>query len=458
MSEKTLLNGNIKRQLINLAVPLLLGNILQQLYNTIDALIVGQFLGMEAFAAIGISGTIMNLFVFVLNGFCVGLSIIFAQFYGAGNQDAFRREFFVSISLGSLITVLLSILFIETLSSILHVIQTPDNLLHHATSYLTIIITGMILSYFYNLFSSVLRSIGNTKAALYFLFLSVVSNAMMDYLFVGIFSLGIAGVAYATVLAQMLAATCCYCYLSKKCNHLLCRRKDMGIHIDLVKRTLTYGCASALHQTSLYIGKILIQGAVNTLGISGIAAYTAATRIEGFANSFGDSGAQAVSVFISQNYGAGNKKRVSEGLRQGLILLAFLGIALSLIMFATARMSILLFLKAHEVRALNYGTLYLKTISVFYVLCFIGSAFVGYFRGIGKVIVPVIGTTLHIGLRVVISYLLISRLGLYAVALATGFGWILVVLYQNIVYKKLRFHSFKNQATMEISLQKTTNK
>lgn len=436
ISEKTLLEGNIKNELISLAVPLLLGNILQQIYNTIDALIVGQFIGTDAFAAVGISGTIMNLFIFVLDGFCIGLSIIFAQLYGAGNQDEFRREFFVSISVGSLITVLLSALFIGTLNPILHLIQTPDGLIPYVTSYLTVIIAGMITSYFYNLFSSVLRSIGNTKAALYFLFLSVVFNAVVDYLFVAVFLLGVAGAAYATVLAQTISAACCYYYLFKNYRYLLCRRKDVGIHVDLVKQTLGYGFASALQQASLYIGKILVQGAVNTLGISGIAAYTATMRIEGFANSFGDSGAQAMSVFTSQNYGAGNERRVSEGLRKGLALHIILGIILSIIMFLTAKAGMLIFLKADEILALDYGTSYIKIISFFYVLCFIGSAFVGYFRGIGKVIVPVVGTTLHIGLRVIISYLLISKLGLSSVAIATGLGWVLVVLYQIIIYRK----------------------
>jgi len=436
ISEKTLLEGNIKKELIRLAVPLLFGNILQQLYNTVDALIVGQFLGTAAFAAVGISGTIMNLFIFILHGFCIGLSIVFAQLYGAGNQEAFRSEVFVSISLGSLLTVLLSVLFAGMLKPILQWMQTPDNLIPYVTSYLTVIIAGMITTYFYNFFSSILRSVGNTKAALYFLLLSVVVNAAVDVLFVAIFSFGVAGAAYATVLAQLISAAGCYGYLFKHYRYLLCGRKDVCFHEELVKQTLGYGFASALQQASLYIGKILVQGAVNTLGISGIAAYTATMRIEGFANSFGDSGAGAMAVFTSQNYGAGNEKRVSGGLRQGLLLHIILGIMLSIIMFLTAKAGMLIFLKADETLALDYGTSYLKIISFFYVLCFIGNAFVGYFRGIGKVIVPIIGTTLHITLRVVVSYLLISKLGLSAVAVATGLGWILVVVYQITIDKK----------------------
>lgn len=438
ISAKTLLEGDIKKEIIRLAIPLLIGNILQQLYNTIDALIVGHFLGTDAFAAVGIAGTIMNLFIFVLNGFCIGLSIIFAQLYGAGNEAEFRKEVFVSISIGTAITVVLSALFLATLTPILQLIHTPLDLMHYVTSYLKVIIVGMIATYFYNLFSNILRALGDTKAALFFLFLSIVINTVVAYVLIAVFSFGVAGTAYATVLAQIISAACCYFYLKKHYEYLLCKKEDIGLHMELIKKSLGFGFASALQQASLYIGKILVQGSVNTLGTPGIAAYTATMRIEGFANSFGDSGAQAMSVIISQNYGAGNKKRVSDALRQGLFLHIVLGIALSLILFVTAKAGMIVFLEQSEVAALEYGVSYLHIISVFYVLCFIGNAFVGYFRGIGKVLIPVAGTTLHIGLRVILSYLLVGRLGLSAVALATGLGWVLVVVFHSFSYQRVK--------------------
>ena len=215
-SEITLLEGEIKKELIALALPLLLGNILQQLYNTADALIAGQFLGTDAFAAVGVAGSVMNLFIFMLNGFCVGLSVIFAQLYGAGNQAAFRREVFVAVSLGSLITLLLSISSIAALQPVLSLIHTPPGLTGQVSAYLNVIIAGMIATYFYNLFSGILRSVGNINAALYFLFLSVVLNVAFDYLFVALFSFGVAGAAWATVLAQSISASGCFCYLLKR--------------------------------------------------------------------------------------------------------------------------------------------------------------------------------------------------------------------------------------------------
>ncbi len=438
MDQRSLLNGNIKKQLLGLALPLLIGSTLQQLYNTIDALIVGHFLGTDAFAAVGVAGTVMNLFIFVLSGFCIGLSILFARLFGQENENAFRKEMFVSLTFGSLFTLLLSALFICLLRPALRLINTPERLMADASSYLLIIISGMIATYFYNLFSGILRSIGNTRAALYFLAVSIVLSAVMGYLFVAVFSMGVAGTATATVLAQGVSALSCWLYLFKHHRRLICTRKDAGVHGAFLRETLRFGFSSALQQASLYIGKILVQGAVNTLGTPGIAAYTAATRVESFANSFGDSGAQAVSVLISQNQGAGKEERVKEGLKKGMALHVLAGLILSLLLFLAAKAGVGVFLKAGETEALFYGASYLRVISLFYTLCFIGSAFVGYFRGVGKMAVTVVGTTLQITLRVILTYLTVARLKLPAVALATGLGWVLVVLYQSVTYRLLK--------------------
>jgi len=436
LEEQTLLRGDIRKQLIRLAVPLLLGNILQQLYNTADALIIGRFLGTDAFAAVGIGGTVMNLFIFILNGFCFGLTVLFSQFHGAGDRDSFRKEFFVSFGLGGALTAILSGVSLLLLHHILRWMQTPGELMASVTAYLQVILAGLIATYGYNLFSSVLRALGDTRASLYFLLLSVVLNVALDYLWVAVLPLGVAGAAWATVAAQALSALCCFFYLRGKYRALICTRADVGFHQALISRTLGYGLTSALQQSSLYIGKLLVQGTVNTLGSAGIAAFTAATRIEGLANSFGDSGAHALSVFVSQNRGAGQGDRVKEGLRHGMAIHLVLGVALSALMFATSAVCIAFFLDTEDPHALAAGNDYLRLVSVFYLLCFIGSAFVGYFRGMGRFSVPVVGTTLHITIRVILSSLLVPPFGLPAVAAATGVGWTCVVVYQFFTYKR----------------------
>ena len=434
MKQQTLLSGNIKKQLISLAIPLLFGNILQQLYNTADSLIVGHFLGTDAFASVGVSGSIMNLFIFILNGFCVGISVILGQLYGTGDRSQFRKEFFVAVGFGSVLTLALSSFSMLLLRHILVLIQTPAELIGYSTSYLMFILAGLPFTYFYNLFSNVLRSIGNTKAGLYFLLLAIIANIILDIVFIANLGMGTAGATAATVIAQCLSAVCCFFYLKKFYPELICTRDDIGVHRELLSRTVQYGITSAMQASSLYIGKILVQGAVNTLGTPGIAAYTATMRIEGFANSFGDSGGSAISVLVSQNRGAGNNERLKAGMKDGVLLNFSLGLIMAALMILFAEPGIRLFIGNADLQSIQYGIDYLRVISVFYIFCFMGSALVGYFRGIGKVHVPFWCSTSHITIRVILSYLLVSRMGLPAIGLATGIGWIWAVTYQVIMY------------------------
>ena len=398
-----LTQGSIPRQLIWLALPLICGNILQQLYNTVDAFIIGRFLGGAAFGAVGVAGTVMNLFIFILSGCCTGIAVLFAQFYGSRDLASFRREGFLSLVFGLLLTAVLGLGGLVLLGPLLGLIQTPGELRPLVTEYLNVIFLGLPVTFLYNLGSAALRAAGNTLAALFPLMAAAALNVGLDILFVGGFSMGIAGAAVATVLAQGFAALLALGYLRWRMPQLLFGREDLHLDWDMLRRTASFGLVSALQQSAVYIGKLLVQGAVNSMGNEAINAYTAATRIEGFANSFGDSGAEAVSVFVAQNTGAGEKKRVKRGFFTGMALMIALGLTMSLIMFVGARASLTLMLGESGLDALEGGMAYLRLIALVYVMCFIGSAYVGLYRGIGWVSVPVIGSSLQITIRVILA-------------------------------------------------------
>ena len=214
------------------------------------------------------------------------------------------------------------------------------------------------------------------------------------------------------------------------------RRADMVYDGPLLRRTAHFSLVSALHMCSLYIGKLLVQGTVNSLGTGAISAYTAATRIEGFANSFGDSGHTAVSVFIGQNTGAGDQKRVREGFFTGQRLLAALGLFMSLLMLVGAVPCLKLVLSRNSGASLGPAVGYLRLVACFYLFNFLGSGLAGYFQGRGRVNVPVIGATGHITFRVIVSFLLAPVLGLPAIALATGLGWVGVVTFWSLLFRR----------------------
>ena len=433
-----LTQGSIPRQLIWLALPLICGNILQQLYNTVDAFIIGRFLGGAAFGAVGVAGTVMNLFIFILSGCCTGIAVLFAQFYGSRDLASFRREGFLSLVFGLLLTAVLGLGGLVLLGPLLGLIQTPGELRPLVTEYLNVIFLGLPVTFLYNLGSAALRAAGNTLAALFPLMAATTLNVGLDILFVGGFSMGIAGAAVATVLAQGFAALLALGYLRWRMPQLLFGREDLHLDWDMLRRTASFGLVSALQQSAVYIGKLLVQGAVNSMGNEAINAYTAATRIEGFANSFGDSGAEAVSVFVAQNTGAGEKKRVKRGFFTGMALMIALGLTMSLIMFVGARASLTLMLGESGLDALEGGMAYLRLIALVYVMCFIGSAYVGLYRGIGWVSVPVIGSSLQITIRVILAYALADSWGVAGVALATGIGWSAIITYQTVLYRVKR--------------------
>ena len=433
-----LTQGSIPQQLIWLTLPLICGNILQQLYNTVDAFIIGRFLGSTAFGAVGVAGTVMNLFIFILSGCCTGIAVLFAQCYGSRDLAAFRREGFQALVFGLSVTVVLGLGGLTLLEPLLALIQTPENIEHLVTEYLTVIFLGLPVTFLYNLGSAALRAAGNTLAALFPLMAATALNVGLDILFVGGFSMGIAGAAVATVLAQGFAALLALGYLRWRMPQLLFGREDLHLDWDMLRRTASFGLVSALQQSAVYIGKLLVQGAVDSMGNEAINAYTAATRIEGFANSFGDSGAEAVSVFVAQNTGAGEKKRVKRGFFTGMALMIALGLTMSLIMFVGARASLPLMLGESGLDALEGGMAYLRLIALVYVMCFIGSAYVGLYRGIGWVSVPVIGSSLQITIRVILAYALADSWGVAGVALATGIGWSAIITYQTVLYRVKR--------------------
>ena len=433
-----LTRGSIPQQLIWLTLPLICGNILQQLYNTVDAFIIGRFLGSDAFGAVGVAGTVMNLFIFILSGCCTGVAVLFAQFYGSRDLASFRREGFQALIFGLSVTVVLGLGGLLLLGPLLALIQTPGDIEPLVTEYLTVIFLGLPVTFLYNLGSAALRAAGRTQAALLPLLGATLLNVGLDLLFVGGLSMGIAGAAAATVLSQGFAALLALGYLKWRLPQLLFGRADVGVDWSMLRRTASFGLVSALQQSAVYIGKLLVQGAVNSMGSEAISAYTAATRIEGFANSFGDSGAEAISVFVAQNTGAGEKERVKRGFFTGMALMIALGLTMSLIMFVGARASLTLMLGESGLDALEGGMAYLRLIALVYVMCFIGSAYVGLYRGIGWVSVPVIGSSLQITIRVILAYALADSWGVAGVALATGIGWSAIITYQTVLYRVKR--------------------
>jgi len=434
--ELRLTAGPILPQLLRLTLPLLCANVLQQLYNIINSLVVTHYIGEGAFAALGVAESIMNLYIYVITGACMGAAVLVAQFFGEGDMAKLRRQLYVSAVLIGGCTLAAVLLGQLLLPQLLALIQTPAELMASASAYLRVILAGMVFTFTYNYLAAALRAVGDTKAALYFLLISLGYNLAAAWLLVAVLRLGILGTALATASAQLLSTLLCLWYIRKKRPFLTVRREDMRMDKALLGLTGSFAAVTALQQSSLYLGKLMIQSAVNGISLvstAPISAFTAATRVENFIQAFGISGCEASAIFLAQNRGAGEEKRMRSGFLRAAGLLIGAGLCFSLLLRFGSRPMVLLFLEPGA-EAVPYAVSYLRLSGLFYFLSFTGHLFVSWFRGNGRMNITFWGTTLQVALRVAGVYLMVDALGLDAVALATGLGWSVLAVFQITVF------------------------
>ena len=428
--------GNVTRHILRFALPLLVGNIFQQFYNAADSIIVGRFVGKQALAALGVAAPVMNIVLFTVIGLCTGASIFMATLWGEGDLDKCRREFSTCVLAGLAFTAAVSLAAILCIRPILWAMRTPAELIADATGYLRVIFGGLVCSFLYNVYTAALRAAGDSASPLYFLVLSSAINVLLDLLFVPVLGWGILGAAAATVLAQGLSAALCYLYTARWVPQLHLRRCDLVLDRALLRATVGYSQSAALQQTCFFVGKLLLQGAVNPLGTDAIAAFNAVSRIEGFVLAPGNSIATAVTTFIAQNRGAKRPERIFAGFRQGCRMAWGYGVLMAVSMYLLAAPFTALFVNAGETAVVSEGVRYLHAMSVFYLMPAMGDMMQGFFRGIGKLNVSLFGTIFQISVRVGLTYLLADSLGIVSVCIATGTGWALFLLALALLYRR----------------------
>lgn len=426
------------KELGALTIPVLIGNFLQQTYNAVDTIIVGKYVGEEAFSAIGIAGTVSNLLLFLIFGCCTGISVIAAEYFGKRDFRLLRKELKLALITGAAFTVMISVISMLLLTPLLKLLSTPETLVPYVKEYLIIIQVCLIVSFINNCLFSVQRAMSEAKSAALFLAVSMISNIFLDLFFVGLLKMSIAGAAYATILAQIISIICSLVHISRKFPQLLKNERIDRSDIILLKRTASYSFVSALHMSSLYIGRMLVQGIVNTIDFAAIAAFTATSRIESLAQAISTSVAEGLALYVAQNRGANNKYKINKGIQAGSIFLLVSGAVVSATMIFCPEFLMRIMLSPAEDATLKAGVSYFSFLGFFYVLCYHGNLFLGYCRGSGRITLQFIITTSHLALRVVIAYLTVGRLGLNGVALGTGIGWILMTVMQLIGFKICR--------------------
>ena len=423
-----LTEGNITRALIKFSIPMILGNLLQQLYNVADTFIVGHYIGTDALAAVGSSFTIMTFLTSIILGLCMGSGILFSMFYGAKQLDKMKTSFFVSFVGIGIFSIGLEIVCLLAIDLILNFMNIPRDIFTDTHQYLFIIFLGLVFTFIYNYFSSLLRALGNSKIPLIFLALASVINIGLDIYLVAEVAMGVAGAAVATLIAQAFSAIgiMLYVFLSQK--ELLPQRKHWHFEREIFEKIKAYSLLTCIQQSVMNFGILMIQGLVNSFGLVTMSAFAAAVKIDSFAYMPVQDFGNAFSTYIAQNKGAGLEERIHKGFKVAVVMASIFCIFISALVFIFADKLMLIFIESSKSEIIYQGAQYLRIEGACYLG--IGCLFLlyGYYRGVGKPRISVVLTVISLGTRVVLAYLLAPLFGTLAIWWAIPIGWFLADL------------------------------
>ena len=391
--KKTMLmtEGVIWKQFLLFSVPLLIGNLFQQLYNTVDSVVVGNFIGSEALAAVGSSNSLINLIIGMFLGIATGAGVIISQYYGAGDERKLSWAVHTCIALSLIGGVALSILGVLASPLILKWMGTPEDVMEGSVVYLRIFFSGSLFNLLYNMTAGVLRAVGDSRRPLYYLAVSSAVNVVLDLVFVVGFQMGIAGAAWATIIAQAVSALLALVALMRTQDIYRVDLKKLKIDVRMMKRILAIGIPSGIQQSIISLSNVIVQSNINIYGSAAMAGYGASSKIDGFVTLPLQSFCIAATTFTGQNIGAKKKKRVIQGIFQGIAISLIYTLILSPILLWRSEDVLRIF--GSDPAVLEYGKISMTILIPLYSVLSIHQILMGTLRGAGKTMV-----TMMIGL------------------------------------------------------------
>lgn len=424
--------GPVLQQMAVFAFPVLLGMLCQRIYNFADTYIVGRFLGDQALAAVSISGSAMYMMFSIMMGVTTGVSMVIAQFYGAGEKKEIQDTFVAGAWVSVLIAILLTVLGTLTAGPLLGLLQTSKELMPQAYSYLVVIYLGCGATMLYNFASAVLRALGNSVVPLVFLILSSILNVILDVAFVSWIPMGVAGAAFATVLSQLISGVLCLGYALRILPLLRVPKRQWKPKPYLVKEVLRYGLPTGLQMSIISVSDMTLQAVVNTYGTAMIVAYGVCMKVEGLGFQLADAVGTAMGTFAGQNAGAGNYQRIRKGVNSAYLLnLLCYGIFCPAVFFL-AEPIMRAFTGTPE--AIAYGVEYMRIFTVFFLAGGILVVYHNILRATGNVAVTVLMGLSEVVSRIGCAFLLPAWFGYRGLWFVSPITWICAALVGAVRY------------------------
>ena len=392
------------KHVLRFVLPVMAGSLLQQLYNTVDALVVGNFSGEDSLSAVGTTGSFVFLFLALAIGFSAGNGVVVSQHYGAGNEKLVRQNASTGIILIMAMGVVSTFIGLAAAKpAFVHLLNVPDSFLELTLVYFRIYAIGLVFQFGYNIFSSILRAVGDSASTLYFLLISAVLNIVLDIVFVAAFRWGVAGAAVATDISQAVSFVAAYIYMSKKYPVFRFGIRDLKWYSEGAKQTLKVGFPIALQMLVVSFGFTFIQRAVNGFGQAMTASFTVGQRIEMYLSIPAMGFQTTLATYTGQNIGAGRIDRVKTGVRQTLIISFIMTICISAVVWFAAESIISLFALSEE--AAGYCLAHLHTAAFVNIILTMYIPLFGVFQGANHSGVPTVVATGALTMRVLVTYL-----------------------------------------------------
>ena len=433
-----LTTGKEGKLIFQFAAPMLIGNIFQQLFSVVDSIVVGNFVGKEALAAVGASFPIIFMMVSLITGIVMGTTVVVSQYFGAKDLEKVKRAIetmYVYTAAAGIVVTAAGLIFAKPL---LHLIGLPEDIMPQATQYLRIFFSGIIIFFGYNGTSAVLRGLGDSKTPLYFLIIATVSNIILDLLFVAVFKWGVAGAAYATLLANGIAFGLAIFWLNK--THKLIRIAIKGLHFDreIFRHSIRIGLPTGIQQTFVALGSLALMGIVNTFGTNVIAGFTVASRLDSLAMVPAMSFSSALSTFVGQNIGANKTERIRTGLISTIRMAGIVTIVTTIVIVLWGNLIMGMFTRDPEV--IKIGGQYLTIVSIFYFLFTLMFIYNGVMRGAGDTFIPMFFSLISLWIiRIPLAYFLSGKIGSQGIWWAIPAGWFIGMTLSFIYYKTGRW-------------------
>ncbi len=420
--------GKAMKLLVSFMLPVLAGNIFQQFYNVVDSVIVGQFLGEDALAAVGSTGSVVFLVWGLVSGLTSGFSVVIAQQFGAKNWKGMKHYESVSILLCIGIAILMTIVLFLTIDPILQMMNTDLTIYEDTRGYLSVLFNGISITFIFNILAGMLRALGDSKTPLIFLVISSIINIVLDIVFIVNVKLGVAGAAYATLIAQFVSAVLCVVHIIRKYDILKLSKKEIEFSFKSAKRLLAVGVPMGLQFSITAIGTMIVQASLNTLGTAYIAGFAGAGKIQNITTQAFPSLGVAMATYVGQNYGAGRIDRIKEGVKASIVINLCFSILSMIIIYGLGTQLMNIFTSDGNVEMIQHGVRYLHIAVWFYIPLGFIYIYRNTLQGLGDGFVPMMGGVFELIGRAVAIAILAPIFHYDGICMSDPIAWIMALI------------------------------